>query len=180
MIKYDVDRTCLAIDLLVNPSFGDKRLEKLKEAVACRNPQKRVFFFGSIEPLNELVSISRQSMAVYAALVQLALDKRKLATPTEAQLKYKARAAENTATARKLERLATDILREECRLKKKKFTEELRVAYIKQKRKEWQVRRARFNETHANYKDRKAAYDACNEEIRSTLQSRLTQLKTQA
>lgn len=175
MLNYDIDRICRAAELCIDPTWGDQRMDRVREAVSSEDINRNVFFTRKNEPLNELVRLGRQSMPALASIFQMVLDKRSRLTPASPrEEEIKVRKRETTAKHRLLASLAVKI--EEAKQGRRLGAAE-RAALIERKKKEWVVKRMTFANSNPNYKSRADAYDAANSEIEGNLRAELMQAK---
>lgn len=175
-LTYDIDRICRGAELCIDLKWGDSRMKRVREAVDDGNSRKVSYFPKHLDPLNELVSLGKQSMPALAGVFQLILDKRsQIKGDTEKVVAIKERKCHTTATHRRLKQLAVQI--ETAKLRRK-LTEEEKKDLLARKQKEWVVKRAAFYSTHAGYKSRADAYDAANAEIEGNLRTELIRVRS--
>lgn len=167
-IVYDYDRLREAIVLLLSARFGESREQRVREAIALL-PKGRGFT-RTIEPLNEIIRIARQSPTKALDILDLVPRKR-------AQL-IKRRQEEAPLTERRRKvtrenlrayrtRIDNTLRTEEIRLQRK-LTREEAEKLISDRKKLWNIRWENYRSEHPElkYQDAREKFtDLLNQEV---------------
>lgn len=159
-IEYDHPRLNQAIQLLLDYRFGAQREQKVREAIHML--PKRISFTRTIEPLNEIMRVARQSPNKALDLLEPVgkardrLEKeRRAATPLLTRRREVVR--NNTARYRTRTKLA--VLTEEIRLQHK-FSKDEEKAFLDEKKRLWKMRFEQYRNEHPElkYQDAMASF----------------------
>lgn len=168
-IQYDHDRLHKAVLLLLDYRFGPGREQRVREAIQLLPKSTR--FTRTLEPLNEIMRVAKQSPNKALALLEPVdrernrLEKEKrAATP----IITKKRDILRVNTARYRQRTKYALLIEEIRLQRKLSKEEA-LAFLDERKKLWRMRQEQFRNEHPElkYQDALAKFaDMLDEEIK--------------
>ena len=168
-IQYDHDRLHKAVLLLLDYRFGPGREQRVREAIQLLPKSTR--FTRTLEPLNEIMRVAKQSPNKALALLEPVdrernrLEKEKrAATP----IITKKRDILRVNTARYRQRTKYALLIEEIRLQRKLSKEEA-LAFLDERKKLWRMRQEQFRNEHPELKYQEALAkfsDMLDEEIK--------------
>lgn len=168
-ILYDHQRLREAIVLLLDYRFGERREQHVREAI--KDLRKARKFNRTIEPLNEIIRVAKQSptkaldlLAPVARKREELEQKRRAATPN--LTKHREIIRNNTAKYR--ERVNKALHTEELRRQRKLTTEEAK-AFLEEKKRLWKMRYEAYRSEHPELKHQEALArfaEILNEEVR--------------
>lgn len=168
-IIYDYKRLREAIVLLLDYRFGARREQNVREAIKdLRHARK---FTRTIEPLNELIKVAKQSPTKALDILEPIARKReeleqqrRAATPN--LTKHREIIRNNTAKYR--ERVKNALLTEEIRLQRKLSSVEAKD-FLEEKKRLWKMRYEAYRNEHPELKHQEALArfaEMLNEEVR--------------